>query len=266
MSIIKYQNGTAKKPENPYKFLKDLYSSERIKNIIHKEHKNDPEMVKHFQSELKQYPQDTNLQSIVRYNKNEVTYPLNRMKEVGLNMKYDPEKHVDAYGFTFGPEGQNTIHVFPFKQDTENPVRNTYIHEMTHQIYPYTLGDVLNETLDDKSYINRTSLLDNETTSNRNKYFMDKSEKLARINELRYMLYNHGVYDAKQRDFNHNDYMKMLQLKDPAIMEVLDEIQRGSINRKGNSFEFMSPKQKSQNIIKLMNEIAQNKKTNTKTV
>lgn len=288
MSIIKYQDGAKLTPQdnarlqylpqkmgNPYTFLKDLYRSDRIKQMVLK-HRGWPDLMNQMKQDeevlnvIKQDPHETKLVKVLneslRNSKkimNESTQaPLKQMQQSKLNTDPKQDRYKDEPGtLGYTRSGEDEIYMFPYKFKGQYRIpQQAYVHEMTHKIYPHTLGYVTDEILNEDSHVNKTSLADDEVAGDPSiNYLQSKTEKLQRINELRYLLYNLGLHDATKHDFTKEDYDAIIKLNNPFINALLNQINSGSIHKKNETLRPFSKEEMEGNIIKLMNEIAQNK-------
>lgn len=278
--------------QNPNRFMQYLYNSPRIKNILKNEGLDENtiyEKLKMARADLANldrvakefpniYPPEEKEKmkdvytSLIGFAQEDVNnLPKNIILNTKLDMSMTPygAKSESLLGHTT-PSSTTPLSVYPYRHvsfsDSGVPkkkfdVLGTYVHELSHKIYPHTARDWNN-----LSYLSQTSLRTGESAIGDDaiNYYGDPSEKFARINQLRYLLFKHGIYDATTRDFTLEDLQKAQKSNIPEIQSLLLELHKGNIYRPSKTEVQINPVEDDNYIIKLMNTVADNTKNNSK--
>lgn len=296
-SILKGQNGLlveqykidATDPkQNPNRFMQYLYNSPRIKHILKNEGLDEDKIYEelkiaktnlaNFDKIAEKFPeiyppgQKEKMKdvytSLVGFAQKDVNnLPKNIILNTKLNMSMTPDGATNEHLLGHTTTSSATpISVYPYRHlslsdsglpKEEFDALGTYVHELSHKIYPHTARDWNN-----LSYLSQTSLqfaesaIDNEVLN----YYGTPEEKFARINQLRYLLFKHGIYDATTRDFTLNDLQKAQKSNIPEIQRLLLELHKGNIYRPSEKEVRINPIKDNNYIIKLMNTVADNTK------
>lgn len=262
--------------ETPQRYLMRLYNSPRVKKIIQQErgesgrlddqlYQDNIEMLRTWEENRKQFPDIYNdsyketINNLIGYYKENNRDPIDVVLGTKVEMK-DNTNNPNILGWTSRNKKENIIHAFPYKHVNNSlaTLPGTVVHELSHRIYPYTADK--NFAQGNDSYLEKTTLGVSESTGDETiDYLSSGTEKLARINELRYILDKKGLYNAIKNNFTEKDYDRIKALNDPYIERLLDELRIGSVHKGNDKAKLFSKEEEKQNIIKLMNELAQNK-------
>jgi len=267
--------------ESPWRYLVRLYNSPRIKKIV------DTERGDYYLSEKKYYADNLKaledweslkkdmpdlfddeykqmLEKLNNHFKEDYRDPIDVILRTRLNMNVNEEDRTSSVlGWT--NINKPEIRVFPYKHVStkDHSLPATVVHELSHQIFPYTAEKAFDYG-NKESYFKKSSLGLYEKTDNESiNYYASPTEKLARINELRWVLDKRGLYDATKRDFTEQDYINMIKANDPEINRILEDLRTGSLKQLGDKAVTLPKEEERENIIRLMNELAQNKSNNS---
>ncbi|MGV8961824.1 MAG: hypothetical protein ACOH2V_00315 [Candidatus Saccharimonadaceae bacterium] len=264
--IIPNMYGNVK--ESPNRYMLRLYNSSRIKGIIGSYV--DPQDVEMYQENKSMLLDWNNLEK-----ENPNTFDNDYKKVINNLIRFYEKDHKDPTKVILGTGLKTTgdskgvygstrpsepfINVFPFQHTDRKDVSvpSTYVHEMSHQIFPSTLKNSLQSNK--KTYFKETSKDEYSTISDsRMNYLADPTEKLARVNELRYNLDKLKIYDATKEDFTEDHYDAMIKSTDPKIQKLIFDLNQGSLEKTGNMVKPIPKEKRKENIIRLMNEVAIN--------